>query len=57
MNSWHRDGGKAAHILPIEAGFSRIKSLDSQSPYFYMFIPVNFQTVGAKRAEYRVKTN
>ena len=22
-----------------------------------MFIPVNFQTVGAKRAEYRVKTN
>jgi hypothetical protein len=52
MNSWHRNGGKAAHILPIEAGFSRIKSPQGQSPYFYMFIPVNFQPVGAKRAEY-----
>jgi len=56
MNSWYRNGGKAAHILLIEAGFSRIKSLGDQSPYFCMFIPVNCQTVGAKQVEYRVKS-
>jgi hypothetical protein len=56
MNSWHRNGGKAAHILLIEAGFSRIKSSVSQSPYFYMLIEDNFQAIGAMPMENRVKT-
>jgi hypothetical protein len=56
MNSWHGNGGKAAHILPIEAGFSRIKSSVSQSPYFYMLIEDNFQAIGAMPVGNRVKT-
>jgi hypothetical protein len=56
MNSWHWNSGKAAHILLIEAGFSRIKSSFSQSPYFYMLIEDNFQAISAMPVENRVKT-
>jgi hypothetical protein len=56
MNSWHWNSGKAAHILLIEAGFSRIKSSFGQSPYFYMLIEDNFQAIGALPVENRVKT-